>query len=128
MHNATSPHRRKDGEALSSVSSPRDSDAAKITIRPTSLGNRGQNYSVFHDDQLIIAKTRNPTADACRLLVSLGMTGRLEVWDDERPYPRLIIRDLVKAAELIISEGEYHGPRFRPYRPIPDFNVAGLAA
>lgn len=126
MHNTTSAIGREDGEALSSVSSLSNSDVAKINIRPTSLSNRGQNYSVFHDGRLLIEKTRNPTADACRLLVSRGRTGRLEVWDDERPYPRLIIRDLVTAAGLTISESEHHGPRFRPYRPIPDFCAAGL--
>lgn len=92
----------------------------RVTIRPTSLGNRGQVYSVFLDGQLLIERTLDPTPETCRLLSSRGQAGRLEVWDEERPYPRLIVHDLVKAAGLTVSETERHGPRFRRYKPFPE--------
>lgn len=120
MHNETFPAGRVDGEALSSTPCHRPL-SIKITIRPISLGSRGQNYAVFLDGGLLIASTRNPTGDACRHLVALDRSGRLEVWDDTRPYPRLIIPDITKGSTLTVAENERHGPRFVAYRALPEF-------
>ncbi|MBB4576614.1 hypothetical protein [Rhizobium lentis] len=119
MSNETSCIGREDGEALS-ASSPRPS-VTKITIRPISLGSRGQNYSVSLDGAVIIASSRNPTGDACRHLVASGRSGQLEVWDDARPHPRFVIPDIVKAAAITVSESERHGPRFTVYKALPQF-------
>lgn len=120
MHNETSGLGREDGEALSSPSCHRP-PSTKITICPVSLGSRGQVYAVLLEGAVIIAKTRNPTGDACRHLVALGRTGRLEVWDEVFPYPRLIISDMAKAAALTVTENERHGPRFATYKARPEF-------
>ncbi|NLS08362.1 hypothetical protein HGP14_34875 [Rhizobium sp. P32RR-XVIII] len=68
----------------------------------------------------MIEKTRNPAGDACRRLVALGHSGRLEVWGDQT-NARLIIPDIVKAAGITICENERHGPRFIAYRALPEF-------
>lgn len=119
MHNETSLG-REDGEAMPSAAS-----TLKIVIQPTSLDQRGQNYSVSFEDETIINKTRNPSADACRRLVALGHSGRLEVWSIGEPSARLIIRDIEKAAGLTIAENTAHGPRVAAYQP---FNASALAA
>lgn len=100
----------------------------KIVIKPICLDKRGRNYSVSLEGRPLIAKTRNPTADACRSLVALGLSGGLEVWDDERPFPRLIIPDISKAAKLTVAENAAHGPRIVPYQPFPSSASATEAA
>jgi hypothetical protein len=93
----------------------------KITNRPVSCGSRGQNYSVSFEGAVLISSTRNPTGDACRRLVGLGRFGRLEVWDEGRSYPLMIIPDVARAAAITVSENERHGPRFSPYKALPEF-------
>lgn len=88
----------------------------RINIRPCKRGMRGQYSSVSYAGATIIPATLNPTGAACRHLASLGLHGPLEVWDGERSYPRLLIRDLVKASAITVAEGEAHGPRFVRYR------------
>lgn len=119
MHNETSLG-REDGEAMPSVAS-----TLQIIIRPISLDKLGQNYSVSFEGETIIDKTRNPSADACRRLVALGHSGRLEVWGIGEPFARLIFRDIETAAGLTISENTAHGPRVATYQP---FNASALAA
>ncbi len=119
MHNETSLG-REDGEAMPSAAS-----TLKIFIRPTSLDKLGQNYAVSFEGETIVDKTRNPSADACRRLVALGHSGRLEVWSIGEPFARLIIRDIETAAGLTISETTSHGPRVATYQP---FNASALAA
>nr|MDZ8097109.1 hypothetical protein [Nostoc sp. DedSLP01] len=92
---------------------------------PTSLDKLGQNYSVSFEGTTIIDKTRNPSADACRRLVALGRSGRLEVWGIGEPFARLIIRNIETAAGLTISETTGHGPRVTTYQP---FSASALAA
>ncbi|WP_018857826.1 hypothetical protein [Rhizobium sp. 42MFCr.1] len=130
MHNETAAAGAEGGEALPSITPAASSSdlvaPIKITIRPTKVGHRGQYYEVLHDGHLLIAKTRNPSLDACRVLVSLGHVGSLEVWDEERSYPRLRVRDIVRAAALTVAEGELHGPRIVPYRAMEDDHVQRL--
>lgn len=111
MHDETSLG-RGDGEAMPSAASTN-----KIIILPVSLDKLGQNYSVVFQGQTIISKTRNPTADACRRLVALGNSGRLEVWGSGEHFARLIIRDIEIAACLTVSENIAHGPRVAAYQP-----------
>lgn len=119
MHNETSLG-REDGEAMPSATS-----TTKIIICPTCLDKRGQNYLVSIEGQTLIAKTRNPTADACRRLVALGRSGRLEVWREGRIFPCLVIADIGKAAGMTVAENTAHGPRFAPYQA---FAASTLAA
>ena len=118
MHNETPPVPNGDGGALSSSSR---ATPIKIIIRPVSVGSRGQKYSISLDGAVIIASSHNPTGDACRYLVALGRAGPLELWDDTRSHPRLVIPDITKAATLTANENARHGPRFIAYRAMPEF-------
>ena len=51
-----------------------------VVIIPTSLGKRGQQYSVTYLGSLLVESTRNPEFDACRALFARGITGKLAVW------------------------------------------------
>ena len=44
-------------------------------------------YSVHHADETLIGATRQPEFDACRALLARGITGRLETWRHDVPYP-----------------------------------------
>jgi hypothetical protein len=123
MHHDTPPSGLENGEAVSLSSQTPDTNTTKVVIKPTKLGNRGQYYAVFLGGQTLIDKTRNPTAEACRRLAELGHAGRLMVWHFDRPYPCIIIPDLVASAALTVGEGEGRGPHFVRYRDVPDFGL-----
>lgn len=89
----------------------------RIVVRPLKSFDGGTWYWVEYDQLPLIARTRNPEHDACRVLVSKGHTGRMETWDGIRPYPLLITRYIEKAALRTISESASHGPRVVRYRP-----------
>jgi len=125
LTNTSSPQ-RNDGEAPS-VEPTTQRSSIKVIARPARLGPRGQRYVVLLDGNLLIADTLDPMTDASRLLSFQGYTGRLEIWDEVRPYPLMIVLDLQAAARLVVSETEQHGPRFRPYRRFPSSKL-GLAA
>lgn len=77
----------------------------KIYITQTSYGSRGPLYRVEHDGEVLIASTPVPFFDGARALAAKGMTGPMEMWDRERPYPRM--RGIIEgAAKLTVSEGE----------------------
>lgn len=92
----------------------------RVFIAPVKITSRGQGYSVSFNGETIITSTRNPEFDACRHLVELGYQGRMEMWDNERPYPRMVVHDIEKAARLTVSETERHGPRIVRYDPLSD--------
>lgn len=90
----------------------------RVFIDPVKITSRGQGYSVSFNGEIIIANTRNPSCDACRHLVALGHQGRMEVWDNVRPYPRLVFHDIERAAGFTVAENEKHGPRIVRYKSI----------
>jgi hypothetical protein len=85
---------------------------------------RGQKYAVLLDGKVIVASAYDPEYAACRALVALGITGRLEVWRSEAAYPAIIIRDIEKAAGLTIREDARHGPAVIEFRPMPPRVIA----
>jgi len=92
-------------------------EVTRVFIRPTVVRARGQAYAVsLEDGTSLITETRSPVYDACRALGSRGVSGRMEVWDDHRPYPRVLIKDVERAARLAAVETE-DGPRSCRYRP-----------
>jgi hypothetical protein len=55
-------------------------------------GARGPRYAVRvnkPDGLVLIDGTTEPLFDAARVLLSRGITGRIELWDSERPFPRM---------------------------------------
>ncbi|QIG50549.1 hypothetical protein G5V57_24160 [Nordella sp. HKS 07] len=65
---------------------------AKIFIEFKRIGRQGPLYAVYlaaPDGEEIVAATIQPMYDASRVLLERGITGTLEMWDSERPYPRM---------------------------------------
>jgi hypothetical protein len=86
----------------------------KIFIAPA-----GPNtYSVdLEDGPRLLNSTKLPFLDGARALLNLGHTGALEMWDYERPYPRMR-GDIEKAAKLTVREDDRRFG-FEPWKPSP---------
>ena len=93
----------------------------RIIIEPTTIrGERGQYYRVFFEGAVLIEDTWNPEFEACRALVALGITGRLEVWRSDKPYPRLIFPDIEEGARWTVVENDKEGPVIKRWKPFPE--------
>jgi hypothetical protein len=88
----------------------------RITIEPVSLGARGERYRITYAGAVLIESSRDPGFDACRTLLALGATGKLEVWWRDRSCPAMIF-DIEGAARLTVSETDKEGLRVVRYRP-----------
>ena len=84
----------------------------RIVITPSLNSNkaprhnrRGPLYDVAYNGVTIVSATTEPCLDGARALKAMGITGKLEMWDDVLPYCRLHA-DVGKAAELTVQEGE----------------------
>jgi hypothetical protein len=88
----------------------------RIDIEPISLGQRGHLYRVHHAGAVLILSSRNPEFDACRLLLTKGIVGRLEVWHLGAQFPSLLI-DIVKGSGLTVEDSDRVGPRLALWRP-----------
>jgi hypothetical protein len=87
----------------------------KIYIKQTTYGSRGPIYRVEHDGEVLLASTPVPFFDGARALAKKGLTGEFEMWDHERPYPRMM-GVIEKAAKLTVWEGE-KCPTIRKWEP-----------
>ena len=88
----------------------------RIVIEPVSLGQRGQLYLVRHDGTVLVAGSRNPEFDACRLLLAKGISGKVEVWHERAVFPAMRL-DIEKNARLTVEESDRVGPRFARWYP-----------
>ena len=87
----------------------------KIYITNKGHGTRGPLYRVEYEGEELVAGTATPFCDGARALAARGLTGALEMWDHERPYPRML-GTIEGAAKLTVNEGE-RLPRFAKYFP-----------
>ncbi|MGF6254091.1 hypothetical protein [Ensifer sp. LBL] len=97
-----------------------DISPLRVFIEPVKITHKGQGYSVSFNGETIIARTRNPAPDACRHLVALGHRGRMEIWDNERPYPRSVFHDIERAARFTVAESNAHGPRIVRFKTMAE--------
>src|SRR5262245_12917254 len=88
----------------------------RIDIEPVSLGQRGQLYLVRHAGAVLVASTRSPEFDACRLLLAKGISGKVEVWHEGAVFPAMRL-DIEKGASLTVEESDRVGPRFARWYP-----------
>lgn len=78
------------------------------------LSSQGPLYDATFTGGVVLG-SHQPFLDACRVLAGLGQTGPAEMWDHQRPYPRL--KGLIEvAAGQTVTEGE-RPPRFRKWEP-----------
>jgi len=87
----------------------------KIYIKQIRYGIRGPIYQVEHNGAELLSGTAVPFFDGARALAAKGLTGAFEMWDHERPYPRMM-GVIEKAAQLTVREGEAR-PTFRKWEP-----------
>ena len=100
----------------------------RIHIEPTTVrGERGQYYRVHYEGSVLIDETWNPEPESCRMLLSRGIVGRLEVWRFHKDHPDVIIPDMANAAEWTVEESDKRGPHFVRWRPRPE-NAVSLSA
>ena len=76
--------------------------------------SRGPLFDVSYHGQIIVTASTEPCLDGARALRAMGITGKLEMWDDVLPYVRLTA-DIDKAAKVTVEEGD-RLPRLRTYR------------
>jgi hypothetical protein len=97
------------------------SHAQRIYIEPSRRDRRGQLYSVRFgnpDGPTIVEDALDPEHAACRVLQKSGVSGSLEVWDQERPYARMRIRSIAAAARITTRDDNVRGPIAVKYRPL----------
>ncbi|MGE4249052.1 MAG: hypothetical protein AB7F09_06665 [Parvibaculaceae bacterium] len=71
-------------------------------------GARGPRYQVKMNQpsgMVIVNATTEPLFAAARVLMSKGVTGKLQLWDGARPFPRMT-GDIERLAGLTVSEGQ----------------------
>jgi hypothetical protein len=88
----------------------------RIFVEPVALGERGHRYRVTYEGSTLIDGSRVPELDACRALLALGFTGKLEMWRPGKAWPDMQL-DIVRAAKLTVVETEKVGPHFASWRP-----------
>jgi hypothetical protein len=62
--------------------------------------------------KLLVERSRDPECDAARALLAKGLTSKLTMLDGKTGKPRTVI-DIEKAAQLMVSEENIAGFRFR---------------
>jgi len=91
------------------------------------LGHRGYRYRVTFRGSTLIESSRVPSLDACRALITLGITGKLEMWRPGKVGPDMQL-DIERAAKLTVVETEKVGPHLASWRPFaPDTQDAVLS-
>jgi hypothetical protein len=101
------------------MSDSRD-QGTRIYIVPARLGARGRSYDIHlgAPDGEHLGTSRTPFYDGARLLLFRGITGRFEMWDAERPCPRMV-GDVETCAGLMVSDEDRDGLRVKWWKP-PD--------
>ncbi|PLX37457.1 MAG: hypothetical protein C0606_03890 [Hyphomicrobiales bacterium] len=87
-----------------------------VTIRPSKLTSRWQEYAAFFEGECLVPSQREQGLAACRALVERGHSGRMELYGEGEPHPRLIFPDIANAAKLALYEGD-KGFSTVPFKP-----------
>jgi hypothetical protein len=93
--------------------------STRIEIETAGLGERGQRYRVLYAGKVLIETTRVPEFDACRALVELGISGRLEVWHKGASFAAMRL-DIDSCAGWTAEESDRIGPRLARWEPRPE--------
>ena len=73
---------------------------------------------ILHVDLNEASYNQVQKVDACRVLLALGITGRLEMWRQGKAWPDMVF-DIERAAKWTVLENEDEGPRFILWKPHP---------
>ena len=89
----------------------------QVFVRPKTRSAKRQYYEVILDGAVIVSKSADPVHAACRAMMAIGLSGRVEFYRPGDPYPSLIVHDLDKAAMLRVVETKRVGPVIKKWRP-----------
>lgn len=87
----------------------------KITIYPLGIGGQGQRYRVLHSGHVLLESCREPLFEACRALVTDGVTGVVEMWRPGKAHPDMTV-DIERGARLAVVENATRGPILAAWR------------
>ena len=87
--------------------------ANSVHLVPGDYTSRGRLYSVIHAGEVLLDQSYNPEFDACRVLLRMGITGKLTTLRDDNPC---MILDIEKAAKVTVRDNRYGTPKFVKYR------------
>lgn len=68
--------------------------------------------------RVIVEATSEPFLAGCRWLKASGQTGKAELWDTSRPFPRMT-GDIERAARLTVTETETVSATLARWKPFP---------
>ena len=90
----------------------------RIEAQVTRYGVRGRIYRVTYGGHVLLARSRCPLFDACRALMTQGLTGRLELWRPGNPSFDAAV-DIEVGAQWTVLETETEGLRLVRWIPSP---------
>ena len=95
----------------------------RIVIRPAldmdgrqRMSYRGPLYEASFEGRLILEASHQPFLDGCRELMRRGIFGPAEMWDEIRPYPRMV-GTVEGAAKLTLRDPDNGRVGFAKWKP-----------
>jgi hypothetical protein len=99
------------GYQPSDTKNPTDQSSAEPLTATLIVQSVGR-YTVKLDGEIIVANSRDPEFDACRVLLGRGLRGRLTFVDQVSGKPHLSV-DTERGAGLVTKEGPLHFAKWR---------------
>ena len=94
--------------------------STRVYIRELKISKRGPLYEArlgSPTGPILVESTLEPALAGSRALLARGITGRLEMWDGLRPFPRMIA-DIESAAALTVREDRGTSATFVRFKPL----------
>jgi hypothetical protein len=77
-------------------------------------GSFNPDFMAWYQGELIVAASREPLFEACRVLLARGLSGPIEMWDRSQPFQRM--RTTIETGASLTVEESGTGARFRKWR------------
>src|SRR5262245_46803260 len=98
-----------------------DLTMTRIYIKLQRHTNRGPVYKArlgSPEGPVLVNSSLEPIFAASRVLIGCGITGKIEMWDSVRPFPRMS-GDIARLAKLTVREDSDTSPTLCRWRPFP---------
>jgi hypothetical protein len=107
-------------EAFTAVRSNGSSLEVILIPKPARHGSGRKHcchYDVAIDGEVIVQGTWEPCFETARALVERRITGAVTFLDHQTLKPRIILKNIEKAAKMTVIESRRDGPRFGKWHP-----------
>ena len=94
-------------------------DALRRCVVTGARGPRSRVHLGSPSGPVLVDASIQPLLDGARALLCRGITGDVELWDNERPFPRMRGK-IEELSKWRVKENSSVSPTFVPYEPIPD--------